>query len=208
VDGVKSWSGLYKKRLEIKAAYPSVWRIPLVKKEMDRLAPNVKDGSKVLEIGAGDRRFGERLKALRKDIVYRSLDVDEDTFQDYRSLDEVKEKFDFVFMFELIEHLTPAEGLELLTTVRGLINPGGKILVGTPNLYHPHRYFGDITHKTPYKYEELGALMLMAGFKDIGFFRVYNDAFLRRAFRLTVGIWLHRFLDIDFAVGVLAEGRV
>lgn len=205
MPGIESWSNLYANRQIVKSVYPSIWDVPVVKKELDRLLPNIKDGDSVLEVGAGDRRFEKKIMDAGRNITYRGMDTDPDTVQDYRSLDGVDERFDLVFMFELIEHLSPGEGLEMLTSTRKLLKDGGRILVGTPNLYHPHRYFGDITHKTPYKYEELGGLMMMAGFKSVKVYRVYNDALLRRLFRMHVGVLLHRYLDIDFAGSILVE---
>lgn len=200
-----SWSDLYRHRQEIKRRYPTIWSVPLVKKELDCLLPIVADGDRVLEIGAGDRRFGKRLQALRPGIEYRSFDIDRNTAQDYYSLAEVEGSFDCIFAFELIEHLDLEAGFALLQTARGFLRPGGRLLLGTPNLYHPHRYWGDVTHKTPYKYEELGGLLLMAGFGNPKVYRLYNDAWLRRWFRLHVGVYLHRYLDIDFAGTVMVE---
>ena len=200
-----SWSQLYRYRQEVKRRYPSIWSIPLIKKELDRLLEIVGDGSRVLEVGAGDRRFGKRLQAMRSNIEYRSFDIDRATEQDYYRVDEIAGEFDCIYAFELIEHLTPEEGLTLLRSLHGLLRPGGKLLLGTPNLYHPHRYWGDITHKTPYKYEELCGLMMMAGFGVPSVFRLYNDALLRRWFRIYIGVLLHRYLDIDFAGTVLVE---
>lgn len=200
-----SWSELYRHRQVVRQRYPSIWSVPLVKKETDRLLAIIFDGMRVLEVGAGDRRFGIRLQSLRKDIDYRSFDVDRATRQDYYRIEDVEGEFDCIYAFELIEHLTPEEGLGLLSRLHGLLRPQGRLLLGTPNLYHPHRYWGDVTHKTPYKYEELGGLMMMAGFGLPSIFRIYNDAWLRRWFRLHVGILLHRYLDIDFAGTVLLE---
>lgn len=208
IDGIGGWSELCGFREKTKALYPSIWDLELVKKEMDRLLPHIKDGDRILEVGAGDRRFEAKLKTKRNAVTYKSLDIDRTTHQDYYHLDEIEESFDFVFMFEVIEHLTPEEGLSLLRRLGELLADGGALLVGTPNLYHPHRYFGDITHKTPYKYHELGALMMMAGFKNLRAYRVFNDAFLRRVFRLYVGIHLHKYLDLDFAGTVLIEGEI
>jgi SAM-dependent methyltransferase len=202
---LESWSRLYECRQQVKAAHPSIWRLPVIKKELNRLLPIAQDHRRVLEIGAGDRRFGKRLMSSIPDLYYRSMDIDRRTEQDYYSLGDIDESFDFIYAFELIEHLTAEEGLELLTQARRLLADGGVLLLGTPNLYHPHRYWGDVTHKTPYKYAELGGLMLMAGFSNPRFYRIYNDAFLRRVFRLNVGVWLHRYLDIDFAHTILAE---
>ncbi|MEW6163755.1 MAG: class I SAM-dependent methyltransferase [Pseudomonadota bacterium] len=172
---------------------------------MDCLLPLVADGGRVLEMGAGDRRFGRRLLSLMPNIEYRSYDIDPDTAQDYYKVADIKGPFDCIFAFELIEHLDVEAGLELLQAARSLLKPGGRLLLGTPNLYHPHRYWGDVTHKTPYKYEELGGLLILAGFQSPKVFRIYNDALLRRWFRLSIGIWLHRYLDIDFAGTILIE---
>lgn len=203
-----AWSGLYACRQQVKADYPDIWSLPLVKKEMDRLLPNVAEGFSVLEIGAGDRRFWKKIQAKRKNVIYRSMDIDRTTQQDFYALDEIHGSFDFIFAFELIEHLTPEEGLTLVKNLRAHLSPKGVLLLGTPNLYHPHRYFGDLTHKTPYKYEELGALLRLGGYTKLRFFRVYNDAWLRRLFRVHVGVWLHRYLDIDFAGTVLVEASL
>jgi 2-polyprenyl-3-methyl-5-hydroxy-6-metoxy-1,4-benzoquinol methylase len=202
-----SWSQLYRYRQLVKQRFPSVWSIPLVKKETDRLFSIVRDGMRILEVGAGDRRFGRRLQTLRKNIDYLSCDIDRTTFQDYYRIEDVEGDFDCIFAFELIEHLTPEEGLELLRRLRSLLRPNGRLLLGTPNLYHPHRYWGDITHKTPYKYEELGAIVMLAGFQLPSIFRIYNDALLRRWFRIHLGVLLHRYLDIDFARTILIETK-
>lgn len=209
---IDSWSELYRLRQLVKQRYPTIWSVPLVKKEMDRLTALVADGMRVLEVGAGDRRFGKRLLSLRRDLDYRSFDIDRTTKQNYYRLEDIDGKFDCIFAFELIEHLSPEKGLALLRHLHGLLRPGGQLLLGTPNLYHPHRYWGDITHKTPYKFEELGALLMMAGFDLPRVFRLYHDALLRRWFRINIGVWLHRYLDIDFAGTILieaspAEGR-
>lgn len=205
---IESWSALYRHRQQVKQRYPGIWSVPVVKKEMDRLLAIVADGARVLEVGAGDRRFGRKLQAQRPGVEYRSFDVDPETRQDWYRIEDVEGTFDCIYAFELIEHLTPEEGRALLRTLRGLLREGGTLLLGTPNLYHPHRYWGDITHKTPYKYEELGGLMMMAGFALPHVYRIYNDAWLRRWFRLHVGVILHRYLDIDFAGTVLLEAGV
>jgi len=208
MGSIGNWSGLYKHRQGVMSKYPSVWDVPLVKKELDVLLPNIGDDSKVLEVGAGDRRFEAKIREKRPGFVYKSMDVDTATRQDYYDLSSVKEYFDVIFLFELIEHLSPEDGLAMLEKLRSLLSPGGKVIIGTPNLYHPHRYFGDITHRTPYKYEELGAVMSMAGFGGLEFYRVYNDAFFRRFLKLTLGKCLHRYLDIDFATSVIALGGI
>lgn len=200
------WSRHYRLRQRVQETYPNVWTIPLCKKGMNRLLANIQDGDRVLEVGAGDRRFYSALKALRPNIQYRSMDIDRHTHQDYYQLDEIKGEYDVIYAFELIEHITPEEGLFLLQALRDHLRVDGTLILSTPNLYHPHRYFEDITHKTPYTYQELGAMLLMAGYQHLRCFRLFNDAWLQRVFRLYIGVWLHRFLDIDFAGTILYEG--
>jgi SAM-dependent methyltransferase len=207
MGAIEHWSRLYAFRQEIRKTYPSVWDIPLIKKELERLLPNIREGYRVLEVGAGDRRFEGKMKGRFQQVVYKSCDVDTETAQDYYAIEEIQDEFDFIFMFELVEHLSPEEGLAMLRRLNGILRVGGVILVGTPNLYHPHRYFGDMTHKTPYKYEELGALMRLAGFENLRAYRMYNDSFLRRWLRIRLGVLLHRYLDVDFAPTILMEGE-
>ena len=207
VSGIQSWSELSEKRAEIKRLFPRVWDIPLVKKEMGRLMVHTKPGSRILEVGAGDRRFEKKIKKAVSPVVYKSMDIDRKTGQDYYSLDEIREPFDFIFMFEVIEHLSPGEALVILGQIRALLRPGGTLLLSTPNLFHPNRYFQDVTHKTPFRYEDLGAVMRMAHFGHIRFFRMHNEAFLQRLFRRCVGVHLHKYLELDFAKTLLAEGE-
>lgn len=128
-------------------------------------------------------------------------------YHDFYEIDSIEGEFDLVFGFELIEHLTPNDGLVMISKLKKHISNDGRLILGTPNLYHPHRYFGDITHVTPYKYEELGSLVILGGYEVVGFYRKFNDSFLMRIVRLYLLIWLHKFLNIDFATTVFVEAK-
>ena len=206
MTNIQSWSELFDHRKQIKMRYPEIWDIPLVKKEMDRMMPHLREGIRILEMGAGDRRYEAKIRKTVPGVTYKSLDIDKKTDQDYYHIGEIEETFDLILMFEVIEHLTLGEAAEMFKKIRSLLVKGGTLLLSTPNLYHPNRYF-DITHKTPFRYEDLGATMLMAGFNAIHFYRMYNDAFLRRSFRTLIGIHLHKYLEMDFARTLLAEGK-
>jgi SAM-dependent methyltransferase len=207
MKGIESWSQLSRNRKRVSKQHGKIWDVPIVKRRMERLLANIGEDTHVLEVGAGDRRYEAILKKRFPDLYYKSLDIDRNTRQDYYDLAEVQEELDFIFMFEVIEHMELLEGLRLLEQLRNRLRLGGRILLSTPNLYHPHQYFGDSTHVTFYKFEELGGLMLTAGFKNIRAFRVYNDAFFRRVFRMYVGVHLHKYLGVDFARTILMEGE-
>ena len=66
-----NWSELYHARNIVKTKFPSIWRIPLVKKEMSLLGGFLKPGVRILEIGAGDRRMGEQIREICPSADYK-----------------------------------------------------------------------------------------------------------------------------------------
>lgn len=207
MKGMARFSDQDRNRHRVAVRIGSIWDVPIVKKRMDRLVANIGPDTHVLEVGAGDRNYERELQKRVPGFYYKSLDIDRNTKQDYYSLSEVDERFDIVFMFEVIEHMELTEALKFLQELRNKIRSGGKILLSTPNLYHPHQYFGDSTHVTFFTFQDLGGLMMTAGFKNIRAFRIYNDAFLRRVFRMHIGVYIHKYFDLDFARAILVEGE-
>jgi len=196
-----SWDLFYQYRKKIKKQFPLFWKLRVIKKPLEILKKEVGQGDSILDIGAGNIGIGEKIrKALG--INYKSMDVDRKQFHDYHSLDEIEESFDAILLFEVIEHLDLEEGVELIRKIYSLLAPGGKLFLTTPNLYHPHRYW-DCHHKTPYRYDELGGLLSATGFIPRHVYRIYNDAFLRRLFRIYFAAPLHRYLNVDFAPSIL-----
>lgn len=81
-------------------------------------------------------------KAFGVDIARPQIDLANEKYgtsklsfvaADYRSLDFAKETFDFIVASEIIEHVTYKDALEMLGVFRSLLNPGGKLLISTPN---------------------------------------------------------------------------
>ncbi|MCD6352835.1 MAG: class I SAM-dependent methyltransferase [Proteobacteria bacterium] len=196
-----SWDLYYQYRKKIKKQFPLFWKLRVIKKPLEILKKEVGQGDSILDIGAGNRVIGEKIKKALG-INYKSMDVDRKQFHDYHSLDEIEESFDAILLFEVIEHLDLEEGVELIRKIYSLLAPGGKLFLTTPNLYHPHRYW-DCHHKTPYRYDELGGLLSATGFIPRHVYRIYNDAFLRRLFRIYFAAPLHRYLNVDFAPSIL-----
>jgi SAM-dependent methyltransferase len=131
------------------------------------------------------------------------MDVDREHPHDYYSLEEIHESFDAIFLFEVIEHLPLEEGVQLLERVYHLLNEGGRLILTTPNIFNPGRFWRDATHKVAYCYDELGGLLLSQGFAIRAMYRTYSDAFHRYLFRVYVMSPLHRYLGIDFAKSIL-----
>jgi SAM-dependent methyltransferase len=198
-----SWSKLFEYRDRIHQLYPDIWDLKILRKRFPLMVKMMKDSEKVLDIGASNRNLQERLKRHFPHLVYKSMDIDREQFHDFYSIEEIKESFDVVFLFEVIEHLGLEEGVRLLEKIYGLLNERGRLMMTTPNVFNPSRFWRDATHKVAYCYDELGGLLLSRGFRIKGMYRTYSDALHRYLFRLYVMAPLHHYLGIDFAKSIL-----
>ena len=204
-----SWSKLFDHRSEVHREYHDIWDLKILQKRFPLMLKTIQDGEKVLDIGASNRNLQERLKRHYPNLIYKSMDIDREQFHDYYSLEEIQESFDMVFLFEVIEHLSLEEGVQLLKKLYHLLNEGGRLILTTPNVFNPSRFWRDATHKVAYCYDEIGGLLMAQGFHIREMYRTYNDAFHRYFFRVYVMAPLHRYLGIDFANSILvvAEKR-
>ena len=206
-EGEVAWSVLYRNRVEARRRLGDIWDLPVVKRYFDRIVANLSSHSRVLEVGAGSRGLAARLSGAFPQVVYRSMDIDRTNDHDYYDLATITERFDVIVLIEVIEHLGLSEGIDLLKRLKGFLDPGGTIILTTPNVLHPTRYWGDCTHKTFYRYDEIAGILAALGYRDVRVSRVYNAPFFQRWLRMFVGVYLHRYLDIDFAPTIVAEGR-
>jgi SAM-dependent methyltransferase len=198
-----SWSTLYKTRRQIQRNFPDFWDLEVKKKHLQVILEEVKDGDKILDIGSSTKDLKNRLiNECGRKVSYKNMDIDRETEQDYYSLNEIKERFNIIFLFEVIEHLTFEDGLHLLNRIHDLLLPGGKLILTTPNAFHPNRYW-EYSHNVTYRYDEIGGILICLGFRVKSIFRIYNDAFFRRLFRLWIAAPLHKYLCIDFAKSIL-----
>lgn len=198
-----SWSKLFDNRRAVHNHYPDIWDLKILKKRLPLMLNIIRDGDKILDVGSSTREWEERIKKYYPHITYKNMDVDEEQSCDYRTLDEIKEKFDVIFLFEVIEHLALEEGMDMLRRIHSLLKGGGHLILTTPNVFNPSRFWRDATHKVAYCYDELGGILLGQGFRIVSMYRTYNDAFHRFFFRVHVMAPMHRYLGIDFAKSIL-----
>jgi SAM-dependent methyltransferase len=202
-----SWSKLFAYRDQIHGQYPEIWDLKILRKRFPLMLKTIRDGEKILDIGASSRNLEGRLRRHYPNLIYKSMDVDREGFHDFYSLEEIEESFDVVFLFEVIEHLDLEEGVQLLKRSYDLLNEGGRLVLTTPNVFNPSRFWRDATHKVAYCYDELGGLLLAQGFQIKAMYRTYSDAVHRYLFRLYVMAPLHRYLGVDFAKSILVIAK-
>ncbi len=203
------WNTLITYREQIYKRYRRIWDLPLIKRRFTLIARNLQPGMRILDVSAGDKRLEKKVKDIYPDIVYKSMDIDRTVSHDYYSLDAIDEQFDLIILLEVIKHLELEQGMELLSRLKELLVGGGQLIISTPNIFNPGRFWLDATHKTAYSYEELGGIVLSQGLEVMGIYRTFHASFLKYVFRLTLFYPLHRILNVDFAksIVVLAAKR-
>jgi 2-polyprenyl-3-methyl-5-hydroxy-6-metoxy-1,4-benzoquinol methylase len=197
------WSERLQWREKVHERYHNLWDLKLVRRGIPYVLGYLRDGVHVLDVGASGRNLEERIKKHYPRAIYKSLDIDPTYPHDYSSFEEVKETFDIVFLFEVIEHLGLDEGREMVKNIYRILSRGGRVILSTPNMHTPGQYWKDITHLTPYYYEELGALFLSEGFEIVEIRRVSRKSFLKFYFKGYILSPLFRFLGIDFSESIL-----
>lgn len=198
-----NWSKVRAGRDQASRTLGKCLSIPLVKSSADLLLQLIPDNSAVLDMGANDRNVERLFISAKRRIEYRSFDIDDTYVHDYYEISKISGKFDFVVILEVIEHLTPTEVMQLFEQTKTLLNPGGTIVVSTPNVCHPTRLWRDCTHITPFRYDELAGFLYSSDFRDVKVFRIKHmrtKDWLRYYFSLP----MLRLLDIDFAPGIVA----
>ena len=206
-DDLFSWSKFYALRKEIRKNYPSIYSLKIKKKIFEIISEETGENNRILDVGASGRILREKIRDQFPSAIYKSMDIDVSGQHDYYSLETITESFDLIILSEVIEHLEFNNGLIMLRRLWTLMNDSGRIIVSTPNLHHPNRYWQDPDHKTPYHYDVIGGSLLSAGFTIKAMYRTYNDQFIKRFLRIHLASCLHKYLDIDFAESIVIVAR-
>lgn len=202
-----SWSRLHRFRCAAARRLGPIHALPIAKRASDILVRCARQGDRILEIGAGDRRMRAKLDRDCGPVRYESLDSDPDGQHDYRKLSEAEGPYDLVFAFETAEHLALEELIPWLRNLLDRTRPGGTLLLSTPNTFYPPAYLRDATHRTPLCYDELAALCTAAGWRVESVCRVYHEPLHRALVRRHLFGWLFRLLGLDFARQIVLVGR-
>lgn len=146
-----------------------VWRAIVQDLERRFIAP---EGA-VLELGCGYGDFINQVRARRKIAVDLLPQVaphlaPEVEFHPGQAgeLDFLEDgSLDVVFASNLLEHLERPQVLQVLTQVRRVLRPGGRLILIQPNYRLCYRdYFDDYTHVSVFSDESLCGLLLSQGY--------------------------------------------
>lgn len=170
----------------------------------------IQANERVLDIGCGDGTFLDLVRARGARGI--GVDLDPARVEECRrkgleaycvrvqEIDSVvKEKLDFVSMIHIIEHIVPAEALEILGAVTRSLSDDGRIFLVTPNISHPGvqtNFWLDITHTRPYPEALLVTMMATLGFPYFQSGRMSDDT----------EVWGYGFRKPEHALGYREQG--
>jgi SAM-dependent methyltransferase len=157
----------------------------------------------VLDVGAGNRYWADVLRRLGIEAEYRSADVETRHRHEYGDFLSVEDGVDAVLMLELIEHLPLEMGLQFLEHAIALLNPGGVLVIGTPNAHHPNWVWSScVTHVRPWPAQDLWGLCTLGGLAPVHVFRQMLVTPRRRAL-LPAQLAVSKLVGIDPAQGLM-----
>ena len=147
----------------------------------------LKPRSMILEIGFGEGRFldwvareGHNVTGVEliEDLVTSARRRGHKAFHGTAQsvLGATEDRFDLIVAFDVFEHLTADELLDLMCFAKAILAPGGRILARFPNGSSPfgiHIQNGDFTHMLALTGERMMQITHAAGMKVTG---VYNAA--------------------------------
>ena len=139
-------------------------------------------GARILDVGCGAGHLLEALRSVGYQDVRgvdispeavaiaqsKGLSVVEADLRNY--LQEGHERFGLICAFDVIEHFDKQEVLQLLKLVWDRLQPGGVLILQTPNAMSPwaaHYRYGDLTHELILSPECLTSTLKLCGFRDI-----------------------------------------
>lgn len=158
---------------------------------------------RILDVGAGDRYWGDVLKRMGLPGRYESADPETRHPHEHADFLQVEERYDAILMLELLEHLPLEVGLAFVAHATKLLNPGGVLVISTPNTHHAHQVWSaDFTHVRPWPSHDLWALCTLQGYTDVAVHRQWITGPRRRLLK-PLQFFLSSVLDIDPAYGLL-----
>ena len=120
---------------------------------VDLVREALPEGGRLLEVGAGCGALALRLRDAGYDVVPTDLDPPHDWIArldlDHPEwTEQTRGPFEMVVCVETLEHVENPR--QVMRSIRGLLRPGDRVLVSTPNITHPHSRLKMFLRGAPY----------------------------------------------------------
>ena len=171
----------------------------------------VRNASSLLDVGAGDLRIMRKIQAAGYAGEYHTQDVGSEGTYTYRDLRDVSRKYGAILCLDVLEHLPMQEGLGMLRAMIALLEPGGALVIQTPNAaYIPDPRSWDMTHLHVYNAGDLWAYLVCEGLETAVYRVALRDPSPNPllAARLFITDYVKKkILGCDFANNIAAVAR-
>lgn len=90
-------------------------------------------------------------------------------------LKRTDDKFEIIFLINVLEHFKRSKSIELLSLIRSKLNPSGKLIIHVPNasgIFGMKIFYGDMTHKSCFTESSIVQLLKITGFSET---KVFED---------------------------------
>ena len=187
------------------------WKSPGLSQVEQVCFDAVHKAERLLDYGAGDLTVMRKLRQAGYAGEYHTLDIGDEYTYTYSDLSQVTETYDAILCLDVIEHLSLQEGLTLLGRLAGLLSPGGRLVLQTPNArcVRPPLAW-DMTHLHCYNLGDLWAYLECQELDCRGYRVVFRESrttwreklrFLVTAFLVT------RICGLDYADNIVLIGK-
>jgi 2-polyprenyl-3-methyl-5-hydroxy-6-metoxy-1,4-benzoquinol methylase len=178
----------------------------------------LKPRSMILEIGFGEGRFldwvareGHNVTGVEliEDLVTSARRRGHKAFHGTAQsvLGATEDRFDLIVAFDVFEHLTADELLDLMRFAKTILAPDGRILARFPNGSSPfgiHIQYGDFTHMLALTAERMMQIAHAAGMKVTG---VYNAARCKKGGAVHGRLYFGHRIPLDPNLTVIIGGH-
>lgn len=183
-----------------------------LKEDLEPILP-IKQDTKILEIGTG---YGHLLRYLVEKGYTRvsGVDICKPLLEGIRErignslewlevadarnyLERHPNSWDFIIMFDVIEHFTLDEAMQILQQAHSSLIQGGKIVLRTPNMANilgNYSHYQDITHLHAYSEWNLISLLEACGFQESKVHIPSDFSTKRRKLNYLINKAIHNFL--------------
>jgi predicted SAM-dependent methyltransferase len=163
----------------------------------------LEDNAPILDIGAGDKNLETILKKAGWTGLYYSMDIEGSHSHTYSNIDAIDRQFNALFMCNLIEHMTLAEGIKYLEKAFDILDKDGILVIITVNTRHINRFWeSDITHKQPWPYRDSYAILKLIGFTNIKIYLLKESELkptLKTRLKYLLNMYICKMLGVDSA---------
>lgn len=170
-----------------------------------------RNAQRLLDFGAGDLKYKQKFVSNGFEGQYLSFDIGTEYPYDFHTFEEISGHFDAILCLDVIEHMPLDAGLVLIDQLSDRLNPGGVLILQTPNarcIRNPHGW--DMTHLHTYNAPDLWSWLTCKGLQTelrrVRFSRKQKDPLFQLK-QWVSAFFISRIIGADYADNLLSASK-